>query len=193
MHASNNSMPTRYHSLAISLHWLMALGLIFMFATGIYMVYGDMSKADQYKLFQIHKASGVIMLWAIMARILVRFLVKTPAHSKSLSEANAKKATLGHFLLYFVLVIMPFSGWLMVSASPFGLPTFVFVDWLEWPHIPSVARNKTVETIANNVHWISAIVLALLVFGHVGAVWIHKRLHKVNLLTRMWWKNAKNN
>lgn len=189
---TNNAVPNRYHSLAISLHWLMALGLIFMFASGIYMVYGDISKAEQYKLFQIHKASGVLMLWAIMARILVRMLVTAPASSESISSANAKKAKLGHVMLYGALVLMPLSGWIMVSASPFGLPTFVFVDWIEWPHIPGLARNKTVETAANNVHWISAIILALLVFGHIAAVVVHKRVHKVNLLTRMWWKNAKN-
>ncbi|MDT0595885.1 cytochrome b [Glaciecola petra] len=188
----NNVMPNRYHSVAILLHWLMALGLIFMFASGIYMVYGDITKAEQYKLFQIHKASGVIMLWAIMARILVRILVTSPAPSQSISSSNAKKAKIGHVMLYGALVLMPLSGWVMVSASPFGLPTFVFVDWIEWPHIPGLARNKTVETAANNVHWISAIVLILLVFGHVAAVLVHKRVHKVNLLTRMWWKNAKN-
>lgn len=191
--------PSRYHALAIAMHWLMVLGLLFMFASGLYMVYGDMPKSEQYKLFQIHKASGVLMLWAIVVRILIKSLLKAPLPHASLSESNAKKAKLGHLLLYTGLVIMPLSGWLMVSASPFGLPTFVFVDWIEWPHVPGVARNKTVESFANNIHWISALVLGILVLGHISAVIIHKQKHKIDLISRMWFKrnfkrntNAKN-
>jgi cytochrome b561 len=181
----------RYHSLSIMLHWTIALGLLFMFASGLYMVNADISKAEQYKLFQIHKASGVLMLWAICLRIIVRFLTKPPTLPDNLSTSDKKKAALGHAALYLVLLIMPLSGWLMVSSSPFGLPTFVFVDWIKWPHIPGVARNKTIETIANNIHWIAAICLFTLVGGHIGALIWHKKKHNVNLLTRMWWLRKK--
>jgi cytochrome b561 len=82
---------------------------------------------------------------------------------------------------------MPVSGWLMVSASPFGLPTFVFVDWIKWPHIPGVARNKTLETLANNVHWITATALGTLIVGHISAFVWHNKKHNINLISRMWW------
>ncbi|MEQ3651736.1 MAG: cytochrome b [Glaciecola sp.] len=177
----------RYHSLSIMLHWSIALGLLFMFASGLYMVYADISKADQYKLFQIHKAAGVIMLWAILLRVGVKIFVKAPAEPTEFNQNDIQKAKLGHIGLYCVLVVMPLSGWVMVSASPFGLPTFVFVDWIKWPHIPGIARNKTVETVANYTHWINAIVMSVLVVGHIAAVIWHKRRHRVNLLSRMWW------
>jgi cytochrome b561 len=177
----------RYHSLSIMLHWSIALGLLFMFASGLYMVYADISKADQYKLFQIHKAAGVIMLWAILLRVGVKIFVKAPAEPTEFNQKDIQKAKLGHIGLYCVLVVMPLSGWVMVSASPFGLPTFVFVDWIKWPHIPGIARNKTVETVANYTHWINAIVMSVLVVGHIAAVIWHKRRHRVNLLSRMWW------
>jgi cytochrome b561 len=165
----------------------MALGLIFMFASGLYMVNADISKADQYKLFQIHKASGVIVLWAVFIRLTTRIFTHAPPLPASLNQQQVFKAKLGHILLYIALVIMPLSGWLMVSASPFGLPTFVFVDWINWPHIPGVARNKAIETIANNVHWITAAVLGVLIVGHVSALIWHKKKHNLNLITRMWW------
>ncbi|MDT0582461.1 MULTISPECIES: cytochrome b [Alteromonadaceae] len=177
----------RYHSLSIMLHWSIALGLLFMFASGLYMVYADISKADQYKLFQIHKAAGVIMLWAILLRVGVKIFIKAPAEPTEFNQNDIQKAKLGHIGLYCVLVVMPLSGWVMVSASPFGLPTFVFVDWIKWPHIPGIARNKTVETVANYTHWINAIVMSVLVVGHIAAVIWHKRRHRVNLLSRMWW------
>ena len=185
--ASVTKATNRYHSLSILLHWLSVLGLLFMFISGLYMLNADISKAEQYKLFQIHKAAGVIMLWAIVLRISVRLFSKAPLAIESLNTQENVMAKRGHTLLYVALVIMPLSGWLMVSASPFGLPTLVFVDWINWPHIPYVAGNKIIETLANNVHWITASVLTLLIIGHVIAVIWHKKKHKINLLKRIWW------
>lgn len=177
----------QYHSLSIVLHWAIVLGLVFMFASGLFMVNADISKADQYKLFQIHKASGVIMLWAIILRITVRVFTHTPKPIKQLNDKQNKTAKLGHLVIYIALVTMPLSGWVMVSASPFGLPTLVFSDYLNWPHIPGLGRNKEVEFFANAVHWITATVLFVLIGGHIGAVVWHKKKHKINLLERMWW------
>jgi cytochrome b561 len=181
----------RYHSLSILLHWTVVIGLLFMFASGLYMVNGDISKAEQYKLFQIHKAAGVVMLWALFIRVSVRVLTPALEPPQGFSKNDKIKAKTGHLVLYIAVVIMPLSGWLMVSASPFGLPTFVFVDWIKWPHIPGVARNKVIETIANNTHWITASILCALIIGHVGAVIWHRKKHGVNLLNRMWWSKAK--
>ena len=177
----------RYHSLSIVLHWSIALALLFMFASGLYMVNADISKADQYRLFQIHKASGVLVLWALILRIGTRFFTRSPTLPDALNQQQAFNAKLGHIFLYIALVTMPLSGWLMVSASPFGLPTFVFVDWIKWPHIPGVARNKSIETIANNMHWVMASVLATMIVGHVSAFVWHKKKHNINLISRMWW------
>jgi cytochrome b561 len=177
----------RYHSLSIVLHWSIALALLFMFASGLYMVNVDISKADQYRLFQIHKASGVVVLWALIIRIATRVLTHAPVLPKSLNQQQIFKAKIGHIFLYVALVTMPLSGWLMVSASPYGLPTFVFVDWIKWPHIPGVARNKSIEALANNVHWITASLLATLIVGHVSILRWHKKRHNVNLMSRMWW------
>lgn len=177
----------RYHSLSILLHWTMIAGVVFMFGSGLYMVNADMSKAEQFKLYQIHKAAGVLMLWALLIRVCIRLFTVAPAAPNSFSNSDIKKAKYGHLSLYTALVLMPLSGWFMVSASPFGLPTFVFVDWLQWPHIPGVERNKTVQSIANNVHWITALLLVTLIVGHIGAVIWHYKKHEVNILKRMWW------
>lgn len=182
-----SSAPARYHGFSVLLHWTIAVGLLFMFASGLYMVHADISKAEQYKLFQLHKAAGVVMLWALIVRVCVRLFTKAPVAPSEFSEADNKKAAFGHILLYIALVVMPLSGWVMVSASPFGLPTFVFVDWIKWPHIPGIAKNNHVETIANNTHWITATVLFSLIIGHIGAVIWHHKKHKLNLLKRMSW------
>lgn len=151
------------------------------------MVNIEMSKADQFKLFQIHKAAGVIMLWAIVLRIVVRWLTKQPPLPSVMTSKERLMAKFGHIALYMALITMPLSGWLMVSSSPFGLPTFVFVDWIKWPHIPFVERNKAIETVARNVHWITASTLFLLIVGHITAVVLHRKKQGISLIKRMWW------
>jgi cytochrome b561 len=180
----------RYHSLSIILHWLIAIGVLFMLVSGVVMVNIEMPKSDQFKLFQIHKAAGVVMLWAIVLRIITRMLSKQPVMPDALNERQKSLAKLGHLALYIGLLAMPLSGWLMVSASPFGLPTFVFVDWIKWPHIPFVERNKSIEAVARNMHWIVASGLFLLVVGHVLAVILHKKKQGISLIKRMWWSKA---
>ncbi|MEM0909918.1 MAG: cytochrome b [Pseudomonadota bacterium] len=180
-------MNSRYHSIAILLHWLTALGVFALIGTGLYMVNIDISRADQFKLYQWHKAAGVVVLNLVILRMLVRLFVKPPRLPQSLSADHQRIAGLGHIVLYAALFMIPISGWFMVSASPFGLPTFVFVDWIKWPHIPFVERNETVETIANWTHMLLAYTAILLILGHILAVFYHKRTHQLNLLRRMWW------
>ena len=179
--------PYRYHTLAIVLHWTMAAGIVFMVGSGWYMVNGELSKAEQFDLYQIHKASGVIMLLAFILRVITRFTAKYPSLPDHFPAQQQKMASLGHFLLYCLLLVIPVAGWAMVSASPFGLPTFVFFDWLKWPHIPGIARNKEIEAIAKSVHWYAVVSLLAVLSAHIGAVVLHKLKHHENLLKRMWW------
>lgn len=177
----------RYHTLAIVMHWLMALGFLAMVGSGWYMVNMDMNKATQFDLYQIHKAGGVVMLWSIVLRLLIRWLTKPPPLPAAIPNKQHRVAKLGHIGLYVGLLVIPLAGWVMVSSSPFGLPTFVFFDWLKWPHIPGIARNKEVQSIASAVHWYTVLVMLLLLAGHIGAVYIHKIKHNIALIKRMWW------
>ncbi|MFC3121807.1 cytochrome b [Agaribacter flavus] len=179
-------MSTRYHSVAIVIHWLMAVSVLVMIGTGLYMVNIDMPKAEQFKLYQYHKAGGVVMLWLIVLRLVVRTSTKRPALPSSLSRKNQSLAQIGHGALYSLLILIPLSGWFMVSASPFGLPTFVFVDWIKWPHIGFASKNNTVEAISNTVHYILAYLLFFAVAGHVAATIYHYKIHRINLFQRMW-------
>ncbi len=184
---TQNEQIKRYHSLSIVLHWLMAFGIFFMLVSGLVMTYVDLQKSIQFQLIQVHKATGVIILWALIVRILVRLFAGAPSLPNSLSPLQIKQAKIGHIFLYLLLIVLPISGWFMVSASPFGLPTFVFFDWLKWPHIPGVSRNKLVENVANTVHWVSALSIFLAVIGHITAVVIHKKRHSIDLISRMKW------
>jgi len=102
-----------------------------------------------------------------------------------------KKAKTGHVLLYVAALFMPLSAWLLVSASPVGLPTFVFVDWIKWPHIPGVATEINNRGLLATIYMVTAAVLFALLVGHISAVTCWQKTHGVNLLNCMWWSKGR--
>lgn len=173
----------RYNRIAIVLHWVMAIAFIAMLVMGLTM--SDISdKAFRFQVYQWHKSLGILLLIAIFLRILVRVLSVRPPLPEEMKKSEKLLAHLGHFALYVAMFLIPFSGWIMVSSSQYGLPTIVF-GWFEWPHIEPVAQNKTVRGISGEVHEIVANGLIGLIVLHIAAVVKHWLVDKQNLLPRM--------
>lgn len=185
----NNSLH-RYNSVAIILHWVMAVGFFMMLGSGITMTYFEISKSLQFNMYQWHKSGGVLLLLAFGLRILWRvisgFRKQIPDLPRSLPKTERKAAKLGHWGLYAIMLAMPISGWIMVSASVYGLPTIVF-GWFQWPHIPDFQGNAKIENLARDAHFYIAIFFGLMLATHIGAVVKHAVADKENLMTRIWW------
>lgn len=172
----------------------MAVGFIMMLASGIIMIYVPIEKSLQFKLYQWHKAVGVLLFLAFFVRIIWRLISHAmqhipalPAHFSYLEQWMAK---FGHLSLYGLMLMMPLSGWVMVSASVYGLPTIVF-DWFEWPHIPGIQGNKTIEARAKEAHFYLSISFGLMITLHIAAVIRHWVKDKENLMIRMLWTTKK--
>ncbi len=180
----------RYNNFAIFLHWLMALGLLLMLASGVMMVYAPLEQFLQFQLYQWHKAGGVLLLLALGIRLVWRLISRVPPLPSQLAAWEQYAAKLGHWGLYAAMLAMPLSGWLMVSSSVYGLPTMVF-GWFEWPHIPGVAGYTTLHNVARSAHFYLALIFGGLILLHIAAVIKHKRMDGINLLQRMWWTQTK--
>lgn len=177
---------TRYHSAAIILHWVMAVAFIFMLASGLTLEYAELEQQFKFQLFQWHKSLGVLLLVAVVLRIAVRLWQKPPALPAAFARWEVIASKLGHQGLYAAMIAMPLSGWLMVSSSPYGLPTYVF-SLFEWPHFPGVAANENVNSATKFIHWLGAWAFLALIAAHIGAVIKHYLFDRENLLRRMWW------
>lgn len=184
------AQPQRYHSLAIILHWVMAVGFLLMLGSGFLMVNAPLEQFLQFQLYQWHKAGGVLLLCAFGLRLLLRFIQRQPALPAHLPTCEKRGAKLGHLGLYSLMLAMPFTGWVMVSSSVYGLPTMVF-GWFEWPHIPGLAGNATLNTNAKTAHFYLALIFSVMIAVHILAVVKHMRLDGINLLRRMWWGKPK--
>ncbi|NBO19090.1 MAG: cytochrome b [Proteobacteria bacterium] len=177
--------PVRYHRIAIILHWVMALCILLMLASGLAMTTQDLlEKALRFSMYQWHKSLGVLLLWAVFLRLLIRLRFAPPPLPASMKPLEQKAAHAGHWALYALMLAMPLTGWMVVSSSVSGLPTLVF-GWFTWPHLPGLAGSSEAHEFAEEAHEILAWVLMLAIAGHVAAVIKHYVVEKENLLPRM--------
>ena len=126
--------PARYTRVAIVLHWLIAALLVFEVGLGLRME--GLKGSAQFTVFQLHKSVGITILLLVMLRIVWRLLHRPPAIvGKRWERALANGV---HAAFYAILLALPLSGWLTVSASKLAIPTLLY-GTVPWPHVPGIA------------------------------------------------------
>ena len=153
----------RYSSLAIYLHWLSAIVIIVLLLSG-WSLYFEVWQFKQlvFELYQWHKSIGVVVLIIVAIRICWRFKRPPPKLPHAL-DTHRKKIHAGHAILYVLMIVMPLSGWVLVSTNPQGIPTIVF-GIFEWLHLP---LPEAVYKPATLLHFYAAIVLSIAIVGHI--------------------------
>ena len=112
-----------YTRVAIILHWAIAGLIIFNLVSGL--LIWDFAK-DFFKshhafyVFGItsHLSSGMTVLALTVARILWRLMHEPPAYPASMKPWERHSAHFVHFLLYAGMLLMPLTGWAILSAHP---------------------------------------------------------------------------
>lgn len=174
----------KYRTSLIITHWLMALAFVLMLMSGFIMVNLEFNPNLKFQIFQWHKSLGVILLCTFFLRIILRLTKETPKLPKNIKTLEKIAAKLGHYLLYIFMILIPLSGWIMASSSPYGLPTIVF-GLFEFPHFPKIAGNELAHLYSNKVHGIFAYCFFVVILLHILAVIKHAIFDKENLLPRM--------
>lgn len=183
----------RYTTVAIALHWAIAVSIVGLIASGVWMVDAikrPETRAIAFETYQIHKSFGLTVLVLSLLRLLWRLTHRAPPLPEGLSAVERFGAKATHLLFYVLMLGMPLAGWAMVSASKFGLPTIVF-GLFEWPHIAWISGIAEVETKAaveaafKTGHKYAGYLLAALLLLHVGAALKHHFVNKDGVLARM--------
>lgn len=179
----------RYGSVAMTFHWLIAALVVVNICLGLYM--SDLPRSDPMKfdLFQLHKSVGLTVLVLSVLRLGWRLVNPIPPLPQGLSPTLRFLAHASHFLLYFLIVFIPLTGWIMVSASPLGNPTqyFFLFDWPNLPIFQGMTRadlrewHESFESAHVFLAW-SAIVLVPI---HVSAALFHQFVRRDDVLKRM--------
>ena len=131
---------TRYGTVAMTLHWLIALAILTNIGLGLYHAdfVPDNAPPDVekfgFQILQLHKSIGLTVLVLSVARLLWRLVNPVPPLPDGMSPILRFVAHATHFLLYFLIIAIPLSGWAFVSASRLGLPTKYF-GLVHWPSL----------------------------------------------------------
>ncbi|WP_217476022.1 cytochrome b [Stutzerimonas stutzeri] len=154
---------SNYGLVSIVMHWLVAIGVVGLFALGYWMV-GLTYYSSWYRTApEIHKSIGLLLLALMTFRVVWRFLSPGPkplAHHGRLTRAGTKA---GHGLLYIGLFAAMISGYLISTADGRGISVF---GWFEVPAtITSIPKQ---EDVAGLVHQYLA--WGLLIFSGVHAL-----------------------
>jgi cytochrome b561 len=174
-----------YTRTAVALHWLIALLVIGALCVGWTMTSMAISPA-KLKLFNYHKWVGVTVLALVLLRIYWR-MTHRPPPLEPMPRWQQAAAHGGHILLYFLLLVMPLSGWLYSNAA--GYP-IVFLGKIPLPTL--LGKDKDLSAQLVQAHHLLAFVLAAVVVLHVLAALQHHFIHKDRTLRRMLsWRSGK--
>jgi cytochrome b561/polyisoprenoid-binding protein YceI len=170
----NKTTPTRYSSVAIWLHWLLAAGLSGQIALGFAMP----RDASGFALYQLHKSIGIVILVLSLARLAWRFAKPRPAPLER--GFNGFLAGAVHWGFYAFMILGPLTGWALVSNAPINVPTLLF-GVVPVPHLPIGGDHEMWE----EAHELLAFVGMGLFLLHVLGALRHHFLIRDGLLARM--------
>jgi cytochrome b561 len=109
----------RYTRVAIALHWAIAAFIIFNLCTGFFMEGWPLP--IRFMALMLHVSSGLTVLALTVARVVWRLVNDPPPYPADMQPWERHTAHFAHFLLYAAMVLMPLTGWAILSAhSPPG-------------------------------------------------------------------------
>lgn len=174
----NTPTITRYSSVAIAFHWVLALAIVGAFGMGVYM--SDLPFSPQrLKYYNWHKWAGVTILALSALRLLWRLTHRPPPDLPAPAwQKLAAHAT--HWALYALFFAVPLVGWAYSSAAGFPI---VWFGVLPLPDF--VSPDKALAEAIKPWHGYLAYALATLVLLHIAAALKHQFIDRDGLISRM--------
>lgn len=133
---SRGASAARYSAVAIALHWAIAAAIVLQVALSGRM---EDRTPEAFAVTQLHKSVGITILLLSLARLAWRLTHRPPPEPAALAPWERRLATAVHWAFYAVMILMPLTGWIMVSTSRFAVPTLLY-GVVPWPHLPGLAE-----------------------------------------------------
>ncbi|MDB5441226.1 MAG: hypothetical protein JWM33_3653, partial [Caulobacteraceae bacterium] len=139
-------------------------------------------------LIGYHKPLGLTILMLTVVRLVWRLTHRPPPYPAQIQGAGLVLAKVVHVLFYVMLLALPLSGWIMVSANAkYPLSYFGLFNWPYFPGVSGMSRLAQTHLHDAIEVWHKSILvwatLALIVL-HLAGVARHQ-LHKYPLIKRM--------
>jgi cytochrome b561 len=169
----------RYGSLTISLHWLMLLLLVAVYASMELRGYFPKGSPEREAMKTWHYMLGLSVLGLAGLRMLVAALGPLPDIVPPIARWQSTTAWWMKLALYLFMFAMPLLGWLTLSAKGTAVPFFGLV----LP--PLIGQSKELASSIKEVHEAIATVGYVLIGLHAAAGLYHHYFLHDNTLRRI--------
>ena len=186
--APSRTPRSTYSTVAITLHWLIALAMLTNIGLAWY--FGTLPRLAQVAPVQLHKSIGITVLLLTLVRIGWRLTHAAPTLPEHMRGWERVAARANHLVLYGLMLAMPLSGWAMVSASPLIKvhPTMLYgtIPWPVFPGLPSDPDQlHAAHKLFSRTHSLLALVAYATIALHVAAALKHQLIDRDDVLARM--------
>ena len=167
----------RYSGVAIAFHWTIAFLVIVNLIVGI----GHDAVPALRAWMPGHKAIGITVLALTLGRLAWRLAHRAPPLPATTPAWEKGAAHATHWALYALMVVMPLTGWAMVSGPEGRRP----LTWFGAFDIPYLPVSTGTADVGHSAHGVLGWLMAALVLLHIAAVLRHHLLLRDNVLARM--------
>ena len=176
--------PSKLSSNTVLLHWIVAIMMIVLLGSGIYM-----EENEAFALYPWHKSFGVLIAAFVILRVLWRIKNGWPTPVSDYSSTEKLLSKVIHYLLIIGTVLMPISGFMMSAMGGHGVDFFglELVAHNPDPANPKevIALNGTLAGIGHKMHGLGGnLIIAGVVLHIIGAL-KHHIIDKDGTLRRM--------
>ena len=173
------SVITGYSPLSKWFHWIIAMVVIAMLSFSFFL--DDMPNQYQPSAYMIHKSLGLTVLFLVFLRLIwIQYTGKPPLPT-TVPAWQKFAARMVQYTLYFFLIAMPLSGWLM-SVFADKIPIYFGLFPVPFPGAhPDKILSKLMDQSHKTIAWILIVLIVLHVLGAVK----HHYIDKDNVLRRM--------
>ncbi|PKO45085.1 MAG: cytochrome B [Betaproteobacteria bacterium HGW-Betaproteobacteria-22] len=170
---------TRYGTLLITLHWLMLILFVAVYAAIELRELYPKGSDPREALKAWHFMLGLSVLVLVSIRIYARLAFIEPNITPAPSMLQNFAAKVVHLALYGLMIGMPILGWSVLSAAGKPVPFF----GLELPSL--IAENKELAKTLKELHQTAGLVGYYLIGLHAAAALFHHHILKDDTLTRI--------
>lgn len=172
--------PEKFGLITKIIHWISAIALFALFALGYWMVGLDYYSPWYQTAPHWHESVGVLLLFATIFRLIWRNINVMPEAIITHNSQERKQAVTAQILLYILLFLIMFSGYLIPTADERSIIVFT---WFELPSLGKLFTQQ--EDIAGSIHLWGAYSIMVLSLVHALAAIKHHFIDKDETLLRM--------
>jgi cytochrome b561 len=161
-------------------HWILGIAIIGMIAYGWWMNHVP-PRADKLFYRSIHADIGYLLLLLMVLRLVWRGINQTPELSTDTPRWQRITASVSHWALYLVTILVAMLGWAMAGARA---PSYS--SWFGLFNVPQFTSiDKAAADAYEERHILFAYILLALIVLHVAAAAWHHFVRRDRVTMRM--------